>query len=152
MATGDTAKYLDEWTIQNQKVAFNKRLKPALAGHTAIISVGGHFYLGSDFSNRPNYIERMDGKKFFFPEQAYKMYVLKFKKYQDRYIISLSKELPCFGARYSISVFDTQKEEFVYCDYQDRTSAQMFNLADSQIEIQLRSMSAGELAYDMVQV
>jgi hypothetical protein len=89
VTTGDTAKYLDVWGLQNGAIAFERRLKRSLAGHTAITQIGDAYYLGTDFSSRLNYIERLNGKKFFFPKRASRMFVLAFQSYQDRYLVSL---------------------------------------------------------------
>lgn len=85
ITTGDSNKYLDQWEYRNKKLIFRKRLMNKLGGHTAIAAVNGDWYLGSDFSSRPNYIENIDGEKYFFPKIAYYMYVLKFITYQNRY-------------------------------------------------------------------
>lgn len=119
VTTGDTDKVLDSWMLENNKIIFKSRIKKYLAGYTAITMVKGVYYFGTDFSNRPNYIERIDGKKYFFPKKSYKMYVMAFYKYNDRYIISVNKELVVFGGRYTASIFDTRNEKFIFCDFID---------------------------------
>lgn len=119
ITTGEKAKYLDLWDLQGSSIAFGKRLRQSLAGYTAIQKVGGEYYLGTDFSQRPNYIENLDGKKYFFPEKAWKMFAMRFQQYQDRFLVSLNVEFPVFGGRYTLSIFDCVREEFVYCEYQD---------------------------------
>ncbi len=119
VTTGDTAKYLDLWSLQTGQFEFRKRLRNLLAGHTAITKIDHEYYLGSDFSSRPNYIEKLSGKKFFFPEKANGMFVLAFQPYQDRYIVSLNREILYLGGRHTLSVLDTVQEEYVYCDYVD---------------------------------
>jgi hypothetical protein len=145
VTTGDNAKYLDLWEIQNSSIIFNRRLKKRLAGQTAILKVGNEYYLGTDFSNRTNYIENLDGRKFIFPKKACKMYVTRFQQYQDRYIASLNKELPRLGGRYTLSIFDVEQKEFVYCDYHDVIKPKMVNKALHRTAVKLRSIDAGEL-------
>ncbi|CAA6806029.1 MAG: Unknown protein [uncultured Thiotrichaceae bacterium] len=116
VATGDRLKVLDLWEMDNNKeIRFVKRLKRFLAGYTAIQRVNGKYYGGTDFSGRPNYIETLAGKKFFFPEPAVNMFVIGFHVFDDRYILSVNSELDDFGAKKAISIFDTQSETFVYC-------------------------------------
>jgi len=118
VTTGDSEKRLDLWRVHVDELCFERTLRKRLAGHTAITKVGSRFYMGTDFSSRPNYIERMgDNKKFFFPNPAYKMVVLAFQEYQNRYILAIGSELSPFGKKRALSVFDTATEEFLYCDY-----------------------------------
>ncbi len=122
VATGDRLKVLDLWsyktTSSGVQIAFKKRLKRFLAGYTAISNIGGDFYFGTDFSARPNYIEMMNGKKFFFPEPAYTQFVMNFHTYEDRYLLSLNSNLADFGdeAIKTLSIFDTKTQQFVYCE------------------------------------
>lgn len=117
VATGDRLKVLDLWELDSnsQSIRFVKRLKRFLAGYTAMQRVNGDYYFGTDFSGRPNYIETLEGKKFFFPEPAYNMFVVGFHVFDDRYILSVNSELDDFGAKKAISIFDTHTETFVYC-------------------------------------
>ena len=122
VTVGDTAKYLDLWKVDENGITFIERKKKYLAGHTAIVKLGGDYYCGSDFSSRPNYIEDFDknfnSKKYFFPKRAYRKFVLRFLPYQNRYIFSLNTEIASLGGRYTVSVFDTKLKEYVYCEEQ----------------------------------
>ncbi len=114
ITTGDNKKFLDLWTIESDKIKFKKRLMKNFAGFTAVASVNGEHYFGSDFSQRPNYIFRLsDKKKFFFPKEAYTMFVMYLAVLQNRYIISFNKKTADFGGK-AVSVFDTQIEKFIY--------------------------------------
>lgn len=117
VATGDRLKVLDLWEMDSdtKAIRFVKRRKRFLAGYTAMKRVNGKYYCGTDFSGRPNYIETLEGKKFFFPEPAYTMFVVGFYVFDERYILSVNSELEDFGAKKAISIFDTQTETFVYC-------------------------------------
>lgn len=118
ITTGDTAKRLDLWSLTNGKLLFEQTLKKRLAGYTAITEIGGIYYFGTDFSSRPNYIERqVDGKKFFFPRPSYKMYTVAFLKQHSRYIVALNTTMGCLGKQWALSVFDTVTEQFLYCDF-----------------------------------
>ncbi len=123
VATGDRLKVLDLWTRQRAgqttQLAYKKRLKRFLAGYTGMINIRGDFYFGTDFSARPNYIEMQDGTKFFFPEPAYSKYVMNFHAYKDRYLLSLNSDLDELGSGKTLSIFDTQSKQFVYCDQVD---------------------------------
>jgi hypothetical protein len=48
---------------------------------TAAVTVNGQHDFGTDFSGRPNYIATMEGKKFFFPKKAYKLYANAFQAF-----------------------------------------------------------------------
>lgn len=118
VTTGDTAKLLDLWTLDGGELVFQRRIRSHLAGHTAITRVGNTYYLGTDFSNRPNYIETLDGDRYGFPEKAYRMHVLGFRPYLGRYVLSKNR-MQGIGTLRALSVFDTFTRRFVYCDYLD---------------------------------
>jgi len=142
ISTGDSSKYLDEWRMDSGEFTFIKRLRKDFAGHLAMALVQGHYYLGTDFSHRPNYIECLDGRKFFFPEPASNMYVLRFHPYQSRYIVSLNTELFCLGGRHSLSIFDTQRMHFIFCGFYDYPAPKSADLALHRQEILRRSGAA----------
>jgi hypothetical protein len=116
VATGDTRKLLDLWAVDGANLRFIGRIRKRLAGHSAACTVKGALYLGTDFSCRPNYIETLRGKKYFFPRQAYTKYTVAFLPVLDRYIFSINTDLQAFGGRRVLSVFDTATERFVYCE------------------------------------
>ncbi len=117
ISTGDEKKYTDLWTIDDNGLKFKKRIRKRLGGYTGCTYVNNNHYFGTDFSGRPNYIETLDGNKYFFPEKAYKMYVSNFFPVSDRYIASINTELPHLGGREMLSIFDTVNEEFIYCEF-----------------------------------
>jgi hypothetical protein len=117
VATGDTKKFLDVWTIKTGAPRFVRRLRRWVAGFTAAVKVNGQYYFGTDFSSRPNYIATLSGSKYFFPEKAYRMYVTAFHVFFDRFIVSVNHELRVVGGRKTLSIFDTALERFIYCDY-----------------------------------
>ena len=119
IATGDSSKLLDLWAINGCQLEFMKRIKRRLAGYTAIVELNGQSYFGTDFSKRPNYIETLEGKKYFFPAKAYTRNTVAFFPFLKRYIISLNADVYPLGNRSTLSVFDTIEEEFVFCDYLD---------------------------------
>lgn len=116
LTTGDAAKYLDSWRHAMGEFDFSSRIKRSLAGYTAMAKIGDQFYFASDFSSRLNYLERLDGSRFFFPEPASRMYVVAFFATHCRFLISLHKSLGVFSNRGAISVFDASARHFVYCD------------------------------------
>ena len=115
VATGDGHKLLDLWTFEGRGVRFVRRLRKRLAGYTAAAKVAGEYYFGSDFSGRPNFIEVLDGRRYFFPAKAYRMHAAAFHVLFDRYIVSVNKELNVSGGRRALCVFDTRMRRFVYC-------------------------------------
>ncbi len=119
VSTGDTLKLLDLWKIEDGGLKFVKRIKKKRAGYSAITKIKDKYFFGSDFSNRPNYIETCSGKKYFFPKKAYKKYVIAFEKYLERYILSLNGDIKKSGGKITLSVFDTTVREFIFCDYLD---------------------------------
>jgi hypothetical protein len=152
VTVGDTAKYLDLWSVDVSGIAFKERKKQYLAGHTAIVKLGGEYYCGSDFSSRPNYIESFDenyeGEKYFFPQKANRKFVLRFLPYLDRYIFSLNTEITSLGGRYTISVFDTKLKEYVYCDNQEEyVQPKEVDIALNKKAIEMRSSVPSELVY-----
>jgi hypothetical protein len=116
VATGDTLKLLDLWAVDGSHLRFIRRIRERLAGHSAACIVNGALYLGTDFSCRPNYIETLPGKKYFFPRKAYTKYTVALLPVLDRYIFSINTDLRAFGGRRALSVFDTASERFVYCE------------------------------------
>lgn len=117
VSTGDTRKFLDLWSAGNGKMNFVRRVSKRLAGFTATATVNGQHYFGTDFSSRPNFITTLEGKKFFFPEKAYKLYANGFQVFFDRFIVSINTELRMVGGRKTLSVFDTIQQRFIYCEY-----------------------------------
>jgi hypothetical protein len=121
VSTGDGRKFLDVWVASRGDIRFVRRLRRRLAGFTAAVEVNGQYYFGSDFSGRPNFIETLGGAKYFFPEKGYKLHVTGFHALFDRYIVSINEELKVSGGQKTLSVFDTLKQRFVFCDYLDLT-------------------------------
>lgn len=117
VSTGDSRKFLDLWIASNGQLNVVKRLRKRLAGFTAAVCVNGEYYFGTDFSSRPNFIETLDGTKYFFPEKAYTLFVIAFQPLLDSYIVSFNTELRIAGSRKTLSVFDTVKQRFIFCEY-----------------------------------
>ena len=120
VSTGDSCKFLDLWASDGCKLSFVKRIKKQFAGYTAAISINNRYFFGTDFSSRPNYIETLDGSRYFYPEIAYKFITLAFYSFLDRYLVSINSEMPQFGEKMTLSILDTFEEKFVFCDYLDR--------------------------------
>lgn len=116
VSTGDSRKFLDLWSARSRKIEFVRRLRKRLAGFTAAVKVNGQYYFGTDFSGRPNSISSLEGKKFFFPRKAYKLYANAFQAFFDRFIVSINTELRIVGGRKTLSVFDTTQQRFIYCE------------------------------------
>lgn len=117
VSTGDSAKILDRWGINLQRVYFKTRIKKRMAGYTAAAQVKGIDYFGTDFSSRPNYIETLDGDKYPFPKLAFKMYAISMDSYENRYLYIISKQLNVVGTKVCLSIFDIDKNSFIYCDH-----------------------------------
>jgi hypothetical protein len=121
VTTGDGAKVLDLWSAGPEgELRFVKRLRRRLAGLTAVANVGGEYYFGTDFSGRPNFIETHRGARYCFPAQAYRLFVSAFFVFHDRYIVSVNNALRVAGGARTLSVFDTVRKQFVFCDYLER--------------------------------
>jgi hypothetical protein len=114
VTTGDSCKLLDLWELVDGELIFVQRIRKHFAGYTAIVGVNGHYYFGTDFSNRPNYIETLERKKYFFPVKAYRKWVLALYILSDRYIVSINTDV--LGPDRTISIFDTVNEEFILCE------------------------------------
>ena len=119
ISTGDSCKVLDLWVIDGCELKWIKRIRKRLAGYTAAATVNGKLYFGTDFSGRPNYIETLEGQKYFFPKKAYKKFVVALYTILDRYIVSLNDDFAYFGEKKTLSVFDAVDEHFIYCEYID---------------------------------
>ncbi len=114
ISTGDSMKVLDLWAISSMGMKFKRRILKKYAGFTTCAVVSGKNYFGSDFSQRPNYIYRLnDGRKWPYPSQSFRKYSVQWKVVDDRYIVSLNKDLEIFGGEKALSIFDTKCEEFV---------------------------------------
>lgn len=120
VTTGDTRKYLDHWTMGERGPAFVRRARKRHAGHTALVELGGRVWMGTDFSSRPNWLETLDGGRWFFPEPARRMFVLLLHAHLDRYLAVLSTEITPEG-RHVLSIFDTHREAFVHCGFVEVT-------------------------------
>jgi SAM-dependent methyltransferase len=113
VSTGDSSKYLDEWHIRQGRLVFVRRLMKRLAGFTAYACVGSAIYFGTDFSERPNYLFRLqDRRKFFLPLPAFRQFVVSMVAHEDRYLVCRCRSLS--GAA-SLAIFDVQAECFVHC-------------------------------------
>jgi hypothetical protein len=117
VTTGDSSKFLDQWVVRAGELHFVKRLSKRLAGYTAAVEINGEYYFGTDFSSRPNWIQTLGGRRYFFPEKAYKLNVAEFQVILDRYLVAFNSELRVVGGRQTLSVFDTVEERFIYCEY-----------------------------------
>jgi hypothetical protein len=117
VTTGDGHKLLDLWRATGAGIRFVRRVCRRLAGYTAIAEADGQYWVGSDFSGRPNFIGLLGGPRYFFPEPAYRMHAAAFQVRFDRYVVSINKELDLSGGRRALCVFDTRARRFVYCDY-----------------------------------
>lgn len=118
IATGDSDKLLDMWTVEGSRMYLTRRLMRRLSGFTASAVVNGQHYFGTDFDMRPNYILRLsDRRKFFYPREAFTCYAFSFDVVDDRYIVSLNAT-QAQGAkqshRWAITIFDTRDELFVH--------------------------------------
>jgi hypothetical protein len=98
-------------------MCFSRRLRQRLAGFTAAVEVKGEYFFGSDFSSRPNFIETLGGRKYFFPEKAYRLRADLFCVFFERYIAAINRDLEVLGGRRALSVFDTVRREFIFCDH-----------------------------------
>lgn len=117
ISTGDTKKLTDLWTIEGNNITFKKRIRRYLAGYTAAIKINNQHFFGTDFSRFPNYIETLEGERYFFPSKAYKMYTYTFHGFSDRYLVARNNELASFGGRQAMTIFDTVKRQFIFCEY-----------------------------------
>ncbi|MDG1482249.1 MAG: hypothetical protein P8R54_21850 [Myxococcota bacterium] len=115
VTTGDRSKRLDHWTLDGHRLCFESRLRKHFAGHTALAALNGQLYGGTDFSSRPNYIERLDGKTFPFPRPAYTKFARSFHTAEGRWLLAISSELDDLGNHNVLSIFDTVNQQFVYC-------------------------------------
>ena len=114
VSTGDSMKVLDLWSISSEGMSFKRRILKKHAGFTTCANVKGKKYFGTDFSQRPNYIYRLDdGRKWPYPRPSFRKYSVQWKVIDDRYIVSLNKDLEIFGGTKALSVFDTKHEEFI---------------------------------------
>jgi len=120
ISTGDTKKLTDLWVVEGNDIKFKKRIRRYLAGYTGAIKVNHQHFFGTDFSGRPNFIETLDGERYFFPSKAYKMYVEAFYAFSNRYIASINVDLNCLGNRKTLSIFDTLCRQFIFCEYYSR--------------------------------
>lgn len=115
VSTGDSAKYLDRYVIRNGSLEREARLCRWLGGFTAAAHVNGDVYLGTDYSERPNYLWRLrDRKKFFYPGASYTRYTSTMQVVSGRYVLVRISSL--FDSRTCHCVFDSRLERFVYAD------------------------------------
>lgn len=117
VTTGDEKKHVDLWKIEEKSLKFKKTIKKYFGGFTAITKIGSSIYYGSDFSYRPNYIESSGGEKYFFPQKSYRKWVSRFFTIDERYIVSINTEVINTKNKKTISIFDTNNQQYIYCEY-----------------------------------
>lgn len=118
VTTGDATKLCDRLTIAGGTPALVRRHRSRLAGYTAAARAAGECFFGTDFSGRPNYLETLQGDKYFFPADAYRSWVVSLTPLWKRYVVALSvdmlAELRGENGR-TVSVFDASDRTFVSC-------------------------------------
>jgi len=100
-------------------ISFVERLKSHFAGFTVTVRVNGHISLGTDFSNKPNYLTILNDGNFPFPNLAYKSFVLRFAIIDNKDLISLNRKFTTNGCQHTLSIFDTETKRFVHCNHVD---------------------------------
>jgi hypothetical protein len=116
VSTGDAHKYLDRYSIERGDLRFRDRVIRLFGGFTAGCSVRDQLFLGTDFSGRPNYILCLEtGRKFWFPRPAYNQQCSLMVPLRDRHIVCINAPLMWLGRQLSVSVFDADSLQFIYC-------------------------------------
>ena len=115
IATGDSRKYLDQFTYGDGKLQHVSRVARWFGGFTAGCSIGQKLYLGTDFSGRPNYIHCLETRETFpFPRPAFFKYCAVMLPIEDRYIICVNRSLPYAAPQRVISIFDVVERRFIF--------------------------------------
>lgn len=77
VSTGDRKKYLDVISIDLNGCEILERIHSHIGGHTAMCHHGDAIWLGSDFSERANYVCSLGSrKKYYLPTVCLKHYVV----------------------------------------------------------------------------
>lgn len=117
IATGDSRKYLDQFTYGEGKLQRISRVVRWFGGFTAGCSIGQKLYLGTDFSGRPNYIYCLETRERFpFPRPAFFKYCAVMLPIEDRYIICVNRSLPYAAPQRVISIFDVVERQFIFSE------------------------------------
>jgi hypothetical protein len=117
VATGDSRKYLDKFHFDSGELRFVRRILKRFGGFTAACSIGKHLYLGTDFSNRPNYIYCLQtGEKFGFPRPAFYQYCVLMLRIEERLILCLNISPPYAPPKKTVSIFDSESKRYVFCE------------------------------------
>lgn len=114
VTTGDGTKLLDRLSVASGAPRLLARHRRWLAGYTGAASVRETYFFGTDFSNRPNYIETLEGARYFLPSSAYTKWIRSLTVLEERYLIVVSTELGR-SEDHSVSVFDAEERSFILC-------------------------------------
>lgn len=112
VATGDSKKYLDIMEIDAANCRVRKRIERFCAGYTGLARHGDDIWVGSDFSERANFIKRLgDSRKHFLPAACAKNYVVGLDSVDPSHVLVVTRRLNSF-AGYAL-LFDTVGRAFV---------------------------------------
>ena len=126
VTTGDCRKAADLVDIDEGGIRRVKRLMRYRGGFTAITSHCGQIWVGSDLSERANFIAVLDGAKYFLPRESVKEYVVSMESLSNTKIEVITRRLGKYSGHRIIFCTEVNKfiasnsikieERYFYCD------------------------------------
>ena len=112
VSTGDSSKFLDLMHISVKGCQVLKRLVSHAGGYTAITAQAGEIWMGSDLSERANYIERLEGRlRYFLPHPCVGEYIIHMEPLGEQQVLVMSRRLGTFNGH--ALIFCTKQRCFV---------------------------------------
>ncbi len=98
ISTGDTSKRLDVLRISDNECTLTKTIFSSLAGFTAISVVDDEIWLGSDFSERVNFIARLSSNldlcfTYYLPRNCVREFVISISPYGQHELLVITARL-----------------------------------------------------------
>lgn len=98
VSTGDTSKRLDLFKITGKECTLLSCISPSLAGFTAISVVENEIWVGSDFSERANFISKMSAHTYaettyYLPKNCVREFVISISPYDENRLLVVTARL-----------------------------------------------------------
>jgi hypothetical protein len=112
ISTGDSKKILDIFTITPSSLIFRRRVVRFCGGYTGMTWHANDLWVGSDLSERANFIASIScGKKYFLPRDCIREYVINLRTLNDSLLLIITKRLHTY--RGHALIFCTTTRRFV---------------------------------------
>jgi hypothetical protein len=112
VTTGDKRKYFDLIRLSKHGCAIEQRIERLGAGYTGMVQHMSGIWVGSDFSQRANFIKKVgERRKYFLPKSCIKDFIVSIGLHDNSTIIVITRTLNHYCGH--VLLFDTDKRAFV---------------------------------------